>query len=406
MLALDDIGYATNTSSVYRSDPFFANAILVADTLRATGARLREDATTTLSMLSQALRANVTALNQGDHCIIARPGVILGNPLPTVAEGNQILDPRICGRLAEPQGLLAFAISVLRAQAEGLGGTLDEKAFTGAEIVGLGQSAVAKVTATIAAAQTAAMRGMQTEAARLAEIHGADYPAATLLRARAEAGLAQKRLMTQGAEAFGVAPVVAPAGGAAISGRVVDDRGLGLRILPWSSSAATPRSRRRSAAPTPRASSSRASRRIRRPFSPASRRCSCACATPRARSCCSTRSRFRIAADAAAQLTLEVPLAVAPLAVIQTATPIYTRASGTTQTNAPPTSATTAPAAGVRTPLAKLDIDAASQERLRVAGVADVELILASTPPSSPTSSAERRRPTIVARARALLATR
>jgi len=404
VLALDDIGYATNTSSVYRSDPFFANAILVADTLRATGARLREDAATTLSMLTQALRANVTALNQGDHCIIARPGVIIGNPLPTVAEGNQVLDPRICARLAEPQGLLAFAIAILRAQAEGLGGTLDEKAFTGAEIVDLGQSAVAKSASTIAAAQTAAMRDMQFEAARLAERHGADYPAATLLRARAEAGLAQTRLMTQGAEALSVAPVVAPDGGAAISGRAVDDRGLGLRDL-------TVELVRRDATIAETLGRTDATGVFVASFD--KDHAAVLAREPtlfvrlrdaNGKELLLDKDQIRIAAGVAEQLTLVVPLAVAPLSVIQTATPIYTRASGATQTNA---STTPAPGAAAHTPLSKLDIDAALRERLRVAGVADVESILALEPAKlADIVGGAAPADTIVARAKTLLATR
>jgi len=296
---------------------------------------------------------------------------------------------------------------VLRAQAEGLGGTLDEKAFTGAEIVGLGQSAVAKSAATIAAAQTAAMRGLQTEAARLAEIHGADYPAATLLRARAEAGLAQKRLMTQGAEAFGVAPVVAPDGGAAISGRVVDDRGLGLRdltveLVRRDATIAETLGRTDAAGVfVARFEKDQAAILAREPNLFLRVR------DAKGEELLLDKEQIRIAADAAAQLTLEVPLAVAPLAVIQTATPIYTRASGATQTNAPPTSTTGTPAVGARTPLAKLDIDAASQERLRVAGVADVESILALDPAKlADIVGGKAPAETIVARARALLATR
>ena len=38
--AADDLGYASNTSAVYRGDPFFANAMLMADTVRATASRL------------------------------------------------------------------------------------------------------------------------------------------------------------------------------------------------------------------------------------------------------------------------------------------------------------------------------------------------------------------------------
>jgi hypothetical protein len=69
LLTIDDLGYASNTAAVYRGDPFFANAVLVSDSVRATASRLREDVTRTISLLTMAMRMNMTALNQADHCM-------------------------------------------------------------------------------------------------------------------------------------------------------------------------------------------------------------------------------------------------------------------------------------------------------------------------------------------------
>src|SRR5262249_33185585 len=124
IVAADDLGYAANTASVYRPGPFFANAALVADTVRATAARLREDVDHTLSLLTLALRMNTTALNQADHCIIALPAVAPGNVLPTVSAPNQVLDAAFCGGQFTPApGVGQFFAGAIAANANELGGT-------------------------------------------------------------------------------------------------------------------------------------------------------------------------------------------------------------------------------------------------------------------------------------------
>jgi hypothetical protein len=96
IICLDDLGYAGNTSSVYRGDPFFCNTVLIGDTLRATGGRLREEASRTLSMLTVAVRANITSSNQADHCIFAQPAAT-GTHVPrTVDVPNHVFDSASC----------------------------------------------------------------------------------------------------------------------------------------------------------------------------------------------------------------------------------------------------------------------------------------------------------------------
>ena len=96
LLSFDDFGYASNTSAVYRGDPFFVNTLLVADTLRATAGRLREDATRTLSMLSLGLRANISSHNQADHCIFAFPLPSSTHVPRTVNVPNHVFDASLC----------------------------------------------------------------------------------------------------------------------------------------------------------------------------------------------------------------------------------------------------------------------------------------------------------------------
>ena len=93
LLCMDDLGYASNTSSVYRGNPFFCNTVLIADTLRATGGRLREEATRTLlDADASRLRANITSHNQADHCIVALPAATATHLPRTVDVPNHVFD--------------------------------------------------------------------------------------------------------------------------------------------------------------------------------------------------------------------------------------------------------------------------------------------------------------------------
>src|SRR5262249_40854470 len=130
LVSLDDLSYSSNTASVYRGDRFFANGFLMADSVRATASRFREDVTQTISLLVMALRMNMTALNQADHCIVTLPHATV-HLLPTVHRPNQVLEETVCNRLFEdPASVWRFLVLVLSANADQLGGSLTNESFT------------------------------------------------------------------------------------------------------------------------------------------------------------------------------------------------------------------------------------------------------------------------------------
>ena len=195
---------------------------------RAGGGRLREDATRTLSMLTIALRANMTASNQADHCILAQP-VSTGAHVPkTVDTPNHVFDSTFCKDSAgAPVKVGAMAAPALSAQASQLGGTIDADAFTEAEVNALAKGYTSTSLLQVNTTQVAVTRAYQTESFRLEEKIGADHPKTRSLAAQAEAGVVTQQFLTTSAEAFGsVAPVV-PDAGAAISGRLVNSKGQG-----------------------------------------------------------------------------------------------------------------------------------------------------------------------------------
>jgi hypothetical protein len=228
LLCLDDLGYASNTSSVLRGDPFFCNTLLVGDTVRASGARLREDATRTLSMLTLALRANITTLNQADHCIFAFPASTGPHQPRTVSAPNHVFDTSFCRNAAgEQAAVTAFAAPALSAHASQLGGAIEPDTFTGAEMKTLAQRYTMAALTHVYATQVAVTRAWQAEASRLAARLGAGHPKVVELNAQAEAAVTAQRLLAITAEA-GAGPLQqVPEGGSALSGRLVDARGQG-----------------------------------------------------------------------------------------------------------------------------------------------------------------------------------
>ncbi len=230
LLCFDDVGYAANTGSVYRGDVLFCNALLLADSLRATASRWRESATHTLSLLARSLRMGMVALNQADHCIVVLPQANPnGDVLPTVAQPNQVLDRIFCAREFESAGgVTRFLAAALAAHADQLGGTLAPDAFSSDELATLGRATTAKGLAAVSATHVEATRAYQVEAARLADKHGADDTTAVALRAQADAGAVATRLLAAGAEAVSVAVPVPSDTGSSFSGRVANTRGQGL----------------------------------------------------------------------------------------------------------------------------------------------------------------------------------
>ncbi len=226
LLCMDDLSYAANTSSVYRGDPFFCNTVLIADTLRATAGRLREDARTTFSMLSLALRANMTTLNQADHCIVALPPST-GTHLPrTVSAPNHVFDDALCRQDNVP-GIGAVAAPALSAHAGQLGGTISADAFSAPEVAQLGRGYAMVSLDHVQTTQVTIARAYQTESLRLQAKLGANHPKTLALAAQAEGAMQARALMATGAEAGSVPDTTAPDGGAAVSGRLANEKGQG-----------------------------------------------------------------------------------------------------------------------------------------------------------------------------------
>jgi hypothetical protein len=106
LMGYDDVSFEGNQSYVDQPGVVLANTMIFGGSVRAIGNRLRErSTTTTLSLLTVAERANVTSLNQTDHCIIAR--TTSATAPATVNSGNQMLSPSpLCMRLGTVASLL------------------------------------------------------------------------------------------------------------------------------------------------------------------------------------------------------------------------------------------------------------------------------------------------------------
>jgi hypothetical protein len=269
LLCFDDLGYSANTASVFRREPFLANAVLMGDTVRVAGSRFREDANHTISALTQGFRANITTLNQADHCIVARPARSGANPLPTIDTGNQVLDAIFCDRtFGNAAGLAQFATQALSANARELGGTLPDNAVTTAEMGSLSRRYAARSMAVVNETQVAATQAYSYEAQRLAVKLGADHPMARALQAQADAGVQTAQLIASSAE------VATGAGGRAGGRRLGAGWALRQRARPG------PAGLRGGAAARQRA---RSSRWWAPPTRPA---LSLPCTTPSRRPCC------------------------------------------------------------------------------------------------------------------------
>lgn len=365
--SLDDLGYAANTSAVYRGDRFFGNALLLGDSVRATASRLREDATRALSLLSWGIRMNMTALNQGDHCIVALPQAG-STVLPTVDKPNQVLDYEICSRLSEPAAIWEFLVWVLSAQADLLGGELSADAFTTVERAQMPAQYAGYALQKIQYNKTALMRRHQQEAITLAAHYGADYPAAVAMNKEADADAVNVHLVAQAAETFGVVTPQAGDGGSTLSGRVGNDRGQGLSRLRVELT-------RRNGDVLEAVALTDASGYFSASFDAQETqrlahegdlflRVSSAHGSEVLRD---TRP-LRFSAGAQLRAALVVPLRLVPRAIV-VGPP--TGSTGGTGGVAPPRP---------RTPLERLDMDAAVRARLRAGGINDVEAILEAKP--------------------------
>ena len=389
LVAADDLGYASNTSSVYRGDPFFANAVLVADSVRATASRLREDVTQTISLMTVGMRMNMTALNQADHCVIALPprGA---NVLPTMDEPNQVLDVATCRKLfAEPSSIGQFFIGVLAAHSEPLGGTLPRDAFTAQELAGVSQRSAARAVATVNATHVATARAYQVEAERMVAKRGSDHPTTVALATQGQAGVQASRLLAATAETLVVTAPDTPSQGSSLSGRFVNDRGQGLADYAVELQRANG-TRVEAVGLTDASGYFSASYDSERTAALQKEgRLFARVMDLAGKEVLRDKATLEFAPGAQLQVTLVVPVRVVPKSVAVTGTVIYgtsaappapTPPAPTPPAPTPPAPTPPAPAPAVRTSLDKLQLDELTHKQLLRGGIVDVEGILEADP--------------------------
>jgi hypothetical protein len=394
--SLDDLGYSANTSSVYRSDPFFANAFLLGDSVRATASRLREDVNRTLSLLSIGIRMNMTALNQADHCIVTLPEVET-SPLPTINQLNQVLDREVCEKLfSSPAAIGQFLIKVLQANAAQLGGSLSQDAFSGNQLGELTQNSAAQAVGQIHATQVQTTQLYQMEAYRLEAKHGSDYPVVQGMKAQAYASAQSNQLLATSQETLTIREArKSSSDGALFSGRLLNDRQQGVGGYTLDLIASTGRVVENVGVSdsngTFSASFSSEQTAALEKQSPLFARVS----DGNGKQLLKDSNPLQFRAGAELHITLIVPLKVVPKSVIKDGTVIFgTRTAPTPPTEPPtpttPTEPTTPnvppkepptpteppPEPTVRTPLSKLGLDDTTLKQLARLKVIDIEGIL------------------------------
>lgn len=380
LLTLDDLGYAANTSAVYRGDPFFANAVLMGDSVRATASRLREDVTRTLSLLTTGLRMNMTALNQADHCIVAQPTAGTA-PLPTVDQPNQVLDADLCNRLfANPAAVGQFLLSVLAANANQLGGTLSSGAFSSAELGSLTQQTAARAVAQVNSTQVATSKAYQVEALRMTRKHGADFPTSAALNARSQASAETSSLLATSSETLSIRVPGRPEGGSTLSGRLINDRGQGLAdynvTLLRSNGTQVEAVGITDATGTFSAAYDAAqTARLAKEGDLFARVTDLA-----GKEVLRDKTALRFDTGATLQATLVVPVRVVPKSVVVNATLIHGTPAEPAPTTPTPQPTEPAPGPAVRTPFDKLQLDDSTLEQLAKGKIEDVEGILETDP--------------------------
>jgi predicted flap endonuclease-1-like 5' DNA nuclease len=224
VLTLDDTGYDGNQSAAFRSDLLFANALVLANTVRTTDNRWREDASACyFSLLSYAVTMNASvspgmntcAHNQGDHCIVP----LAAAPIPVVDDGNLERNRTFCQRIeAEPGTLSRYLVQGLVAVwASQNAGTISAQ-----QAPVLAQKATVQSLDSVKTMQASYQQAYLGESQRLAGKYGADSPRvmATAQRAQKNAVILQQ-LQVEG-ELAAIPQQQQPDSGAVLDGRVVD----------------------------------------------------------------------------------------------------------------------------------------------------------------------------------------
>ncbi len=96
LLSLDDLSFGDNQSEILSEETLLVNSLSFGLTVRAPNNRMQEPLETNdakLSLFSYGVFYNTTALNQGNHCIIAQGG--------QVVEAGNLPTPEVCKKLGE-----------------------------------------------------------------------------------------------------------------------------------------------------------------------------------------------------------------------------------------------------------------------------------------------------------------
>ncbi|HVO08508.1 MAG TPA: DUF6519 domain-containing protein [Burkholderiaceae bacterium] len=224
LVTLDDSGYDGNQSAAFRSDLLFANALVLANTVRTTDNRWREDADACyFSLLSYAVTMNASlspgmntcAHNQGDHCIVP----LAAAPIPVVDDGNLERNRSFCQRIeAEPNTLNTYLLQGLVA----VWASQNAGSIKAQQAPGLAQKATVQSVNSVMTLQASYQQAYLGESQRLTGKYGADSPRviATAQRAQKNAVILQQ-LRVEG-ELASITQPQQPDTGAVLDGRVVD----------------------------------------------------------------------------------------------------------------------------------------------------------------------------------------
>jgi predicted flap endonuclease-1-like 5' DNA nuclease len=230
LVTLDDLGFDGNQLTAFPPEILFANAVCVGFSLRATDSSFRERARACyFSLLSSALgltaqgrllTMNTTALNQGDHCIVALSNASPGGP-PVVDRDNLEGNAALCRRLAG--GDLRAYLTRAAGAALYTGGAAPETAELGSRA----KLATEQAALSVGRAGAEYRRAYARETARLGQRLGTESPRVQTARSRLAGGEATLRQLEVEAELTRVREASAPQGGALVDGRVMDVRQRG-----------------------------------------------------------------------------------------------------------------------------------------------------------------------------------
>ncbi len=227
---IDDLGFDSNQSAVFQDAPLLANGVLGGLTIRATDSRFAEAPEETWSLFSLGGRANITAHNIGDHCIVVRgprPMSPSTGQFATVDGPNVELDFDFCHQFAERGNEGRYVTGFLTKLFQG-GGT--GKAVTGdLTAPSTGAVAVSEVGSAMHEGHLAIRHSRTAETVRVANKLGGDSPRVAKMNESLSSQVVLMEHLRNQSEVVLMKRTDPGAGGAVVEGRVTDvgKRGVG-----------------------------------------------------------------------------------------------------------------------------------------------------------------------------------